>query len=408
MLTKAASQKNHAFLGNIISRRKLLILGTAISIASPAAMTANVLPDPVLQTSPTLRAPVRSPPSETERSLLRLEAKAGQFGIDETALIDDMTSRLQRMARTIEELHTLIATTPSQPCAPAAIACPTASEALTNELNEFADLPWLPLAGGACVLALLGLLWRQRRRQVKINADATPAMTRRPLAPAASSARWPIATPSVTKPPPPPPAAKAVKRRTEMAASEPQVTKVKPPAAVPSSKETKAAAPLAIQSPQTQPASAPMPPDADDAVDDAELSLELADVMLSMGLAEGAAQTLSDHIRSHPRQALYHWLKLLDVYRRSGMKEEFDKSAQELQQHFNIAPPDWQAIDAANRISSLESYAHIINRTQELWPRHSCADYLNRLLDDNRGGTRTGFPQPVIEEILFLLAILRG
>ena len=32
------------------------------------------------------------------------------------------------------------------------------------------------------------------------------------------------------------------------------------------------------------------------------------------------------------------------------------------------------------------------------------ADYLTQLLDDNRGGTRIGFPQPVIEEILLLLA----
>ncbi|HZV55657.1 MAG TPA: hypothetical protein VFF82_12020 [Rhodocyclaceae bacterium] len=346
-------------------------------------MTANALPDPALQISTTLRPPLGTPPSETERSLLRLEARSGQSRVDETALIDDMVARLRHMAQTTDELHTLIATTPTRPCAPAAIVCPTATEPPTS---EFADLPWLPLAGGAGILALLGLWWRQRRDKPDIPPDETlPKM--RPSAPA--------------------PAVKAVDQRQEKAAVEPLPAKAELP--VPAPAATKKAVLQALPVPTLQPetAAGPMPSEADDAVADADLSLELADVMLSMGLAEGAAQTLSDHIRMHPRQALYHWLKLLDIYRKSGMKEEFDKSAQELQQHFNIAPPDWQAVDAANRLPSLESYTHIINRTQELWPRRSCADYLNRLLDDNRGGTRAGFPQPVIEEMLFLLAILR-
>lgn len=147
----------------------------------------------------------------------------------------------------------------------------------------------------------------------------------------------------------------------------------------------------------------------DDSVSNADLAIELADVMLSMGLASGAAQTLEEHIRQHPRQALVHWLKLLDVYRRSGQQTDYEAAAKELQQHFNIAAPDWQAVmDPAIRAPSLEHYLHISHRIQELWPRKSCTEYLTRLLEDNRGGTRTGFPQQVIEEILVLLAILRG
>jgi hypothetical protein len=139
--------------------------------------------------------------------------------------------------------------------------------------------------------------------------------------------------------------------------------------------------------------------------------LELAELMLSMRLTGSAAQTLENHIRAHPRQALIHWLKLLEVYRRSGQQKDFEASALQLQQHFNIAPPDWQP-DAepvpALRLPSLENYVHISSRIQELWPRRSCAEYLGRLLEDNRGGTRTGFPQNVAEEILFLLTLLRA
>ena len=150
-------------------------------------------------------------------------------------------------------------------------------------------------------------------------------------------------------------------------------------------------------------------PAIDDSVADADLSLELADVMVSMGLAGGAAQTLEGHIRQHPRQALFHWLKLLDVYRRFGQREEFNKAILEMQQHFNITPPSWQSTTRAPiDLLSLEDYPHIISRLQELWPRRSCAQYLSRLIEDNRGGTRSGFPQPVVEEILFLLDLLRA
>jgi hypothetical protein len=147
----------------------------------------------------------------------------------------------------------------------------------------------------------------------------------------------------------------------------------------------------------------------DDSVADADLAIELADVMLSMGLASGAAQTLEEHIRQHPREALVHWLKLLEVYRHSGQQADYETAAKELQQHFNIAAPDWEMIaDPAIKAPSLEYYLHISHRVQELWPRKSCTEYLTRLLEDNRGGTRAGFPQPVIEEILLLLAILRS
>ena len=72
-----------------------------------------------------------------------------------------------------------------------------------------------------------------------------------------------------------------------------------------------------------------------------------------------------------------------------------------------MAPPDWDPAGTDTKSPDLESYAHIISRVQELWPRRSCAEYLNRLLEDNRGGTRSGFPQPVVEEILLLVALLK-
>lgn len=145
----------------------------------------------------------------------------------------------------------------------------------------------------------------------------------------------------------------------------------------------------------------------------ADQSLELAEIMVSMGLAHGAAEALIERIHSDPRRALYHWLKLLDVYRRSDMQEDFERASHELHLSFNVQPEGWLTIEQDSR--SLEHYPHIVARLQQLWPssRHEpavtaseCVAFLGGLLEDNRSGTRHGFPQSVAEEILLLLKLL--
>ena len=135
-------------------------------------------------------------------------------------------------------------------------------------------------------------------------------------------------------------------------------------------------------------------------------ALELADVMISMGLAEGAIKTLIERIRSKPRQALSHRLKLLDVYRRSHKQTEFNNAVEEIHTIFNVHPGSWN--DNENNTASkasLECYPHIVRQLENLWPTPECEDYLLSLLADNRAGTRTGFPVSVAEEIILLLAI---
>jgi hypothetical protein len=301
-----------------------------------------------------------APGSDLERAVLRLEHRSGQSRVAETEALADMTARLARMGRSIAELHALVAAMPDQPCASAAApvespACPPTA----NAGDGNGGWPWLTMFGGAGTVVLLGLLLRRRQ----------PAGQ-----PAASMA-------------------------AEVEAAAPETIAVEPVPPV-----TEKPQPPAIE--EVWPAS--VQPPVDDAITDADLSLELADVMVSMGLGGGAVQTLEGHIRQHPRQALFHWLKLLDVYRRFGQRDEFEKAAAELQHHFNIAPPEWQARRPGGPVPSLENYPHITSRLQELWPRRSCVQYLNRLLEDNRGGTRTGFAQPVVEEILLLLDLLRA
>jgi hypothetical protein len=141
--------------------------------------------------------------------------------------------------------------------------------------------------------------------------------------------------------------------------------------------------------------------------DPATAAIELANIMTSMGLAESAAQTLVEHIRENPRESLPQWLKLLEIHRLNGNRSEFERSATELRQHFNVQPDDWSTAGAHGR-TSLESYPHIRSQVVKMWRKPECAKLLRALLLDNREGTRVGFPLPVAEEILLLVAILNG
>jgi hypothetical protein len=141
--------------------------------------------------------------------------------------------------------------------------------------------------------------------------------------------------------------------------------------------------------------------------DPAKAAIELANIMTSMGLAESAAQTLVEHIRENPRESLPQWLKLLEIHRLNGNRSEFERSATEMRQHFNVQPDDWNAPASPGR-NSLEAYPHIRSQIVRLWRRPECEILLRALLLDNREGTRMGFPLAVAEEILLLLAILNN
>jgi hypothetical protein len=137
----------------------------------------------------------------------------------------------------------------------------------------------------------------------------------------------------------------------------------------------------------------------------ASQALELAEIMVSMGLTEGAARTLVEQIQLNPKRALPHWLKLLDIYRKSGMKEQFDQSAKELHTRFNVHVGDWQKAGQKAPYETLESYPRILAQVQAMWGQPDCIEYLTSLLEDNRGGTRAGFPAAVAEEILLLISL---
>ncbi len=138
-----------------------------------------------------------------------------------------------------------------------------------------------------------------------------------------------------------------------------------------------------------------------------ESAVELADIMMSFGRVQGAAQTLADFIRHNPKQGVSPWIKLLDVYKAADMRGEFDGLTRQLNATFNVKVVSWDEFDAVRvAAETLESMPHIVARLNELWPSRECQVYLHTLLRDNRDGTRQGFPIAVVDEILCLLSLL--
>jgi len=146
----------------------------------------------------------------------------------------------------------------------------------------------------------------------------------------------------------------------------------------------------------------------DETVDEHDSALELAEIMMSFGRTQGAAETLADYIRNNPRQAVKPWLKLLEVYHVAGMRAEFEALTRQLNKTFNVKMIGWSDFKAVlhGSADTVEQMPHVVQRLQELWGTQEAQAYIHQILRDNRNGTRQGFPLTVVEELLLLLAIL--
>ena len=334
---------------------KAILLAPAVSMAAaPLADTA-----PTLRLAQQLTFPA-TPVTTAERTVLRVEWQAALSATTERAAVSDLLDRIHKASDDCAEIRKLLVALPdSLPAAPPAAGGadtrrpppPAESQPAPDEASAEADDLSPTLIGGG-VLAAIGLAWVWlRRRRHRMGETAIAATVMMPY---------------------------GHERTTITEAESPEALATWPPE------------PHAEIAPTTE---------------TGETAHRLADTMMAIGLNESAARSLEHHIRSHPSRALSHWLRLLDLYRQSGLHAEFDQAAERLCRQYNIAMPDWQSPATGTHQNSLESFPHVRARLTDLWPTAECADYLQQLLEDNREGTRQGFDRKVIEEILALQAI---
>lgn len=147
--------------------------------------------------------------------------------------------------------------------------------------------------------------------------------------------------------------------------------------------------------------------DIDESIEEHDSAVELAEIMMSFGRIQGAAETLAEYIRTNPRQAVRPWVKLLEVYKAANLRAEFDALALKLNQTFNVIAVNWEEFDKVKQINdSIEQMPHILQALTRIWPTREAQAYLYKLLRDNRDGTRRGFPLGPLDDLLMLSGVL--
>ncbi len=322
---------------------------------------------PELQMAARLAPATPPTPGTIDRDLIRREQQLQATVEAQTVQQAELAQRLRRLEALQAELRSQL----SPPAAPAN-ATPPAPQANKIDVPPETNSAFSWIAGLAALVAATAavLLWRFRSRP-------TPKAPLRP-----------IQTPEATSPVEPAPSANiAVPLMLDLTGGQvPDPTEMA--SLAPSSSDLDAEAMLV----------------AHDSV------IELADIMLSFGRVQGAAQALEEFIEAHPKKSLAPWVKLLAVYEIGGMQPEFEALSQRMNQLFNIATIPWEQFDDAMHAKpdQVEDVPHVFEQISQLWNTRDCLKYIDRLLRDNRAGTRQGFPIGVADDLVALQGVLEA
>lgn len=402
-----------------------LMPGVLLAAAAPAE----------LKRSDTLDMRRAGKVAEDERAVLRIEWRAGMSGVEADRSLREIMAKLRQMEATVPVVSQALRSLPAKTRAPLPTSAPVAAD---GDAEEGTD--WRLVAANLTALILVAIWWFSRRKeQAEVAAVEARLTARSREEPSATAA---TATPRFidVEPPPVPPTSPDPPGPTTTAPSAPEpITEDNSSALTAAASQTVPAAPPTAEA--VEQGSAPEPsPTVDFALDEAdsasiaaekpgtrnkplplvtpetvsasmkknvEPTLQLAEIMLSMGLEQGAAQSLVEYADANPKHAIHHMLKLLGIYRKRGQHLEFQETAEKLRKNFNIQAEDWAADENAET-PSLEGFTRVSQHVQSVWSQaEECADYLRHLIEDNRDGARAGFPQSVAEEILLLLDILK-
>lgn len=129
-----------------------------------------------------------------------------------------------------------------------------------------------------------------------------------------------------------------------------------------------------------------------------------AEFFVVLGQDESAIDLLMNHLRNTGGISPLPYLKLLDIYRRRGDRDAYERMRERFNRRFNAYAPDWESDPSHGR--SLESYPEIMQQLQDLWPqpRRAMEKLESMLFRRDAGET---FDVPAYSEVLFLYSLAR-
>ena len=164
--------------------------------------------------------------------------------------------------------------------------------------------------------------------------------------------------------------------------------------------------------PMTVPAAAALRPAPLVAEPARELSVEelidleqQAEFFVVLGQDEAAIELLMSHVRNDGGISPLPYLKLLEIYKRRGESDAYERIRDRFNRRFNAYAPDW-ASDLQQGLS-LEAYPETLQRLQELWGAPTKAMETLAAALFRRDVSDQTYDLPAYRELLFLYAIAR-
>ncbi len=129
-----------------------------------------------------------------------------------------------------------------------------------------------------------------------------------------------------------------------------------------------------------------------------------AEFFLVLGEEDAAVDLLMSHLRSSGGISPLPYLKLLEIYRRRGDHDAYERMRRRFGQRFNAVAPDWEADPELGR--DLPEYPAVLAALQAAWPQPLDAmAELENLLFRKRSGEL--FELPAYRDVLTLYAVAR-
>jgi pilus assembly protein FimV len=128
------------------------------------------------------------------------------------------------------------------------------------------------------------------------------------------------------------------------------------------------------------------------------------DFFVVLGQDEAAIDLLMGHVRSTGGVSPLPYLKLLEIYRRRGEAEPYERIRERFNRRFNAYTPEWGVDPAQGK--TLEAYPEVLARLQATWsmPSEAMVQLETLLFRRDVGPT---FDVPAYRELLFLFGTAR-
>jgi hypothetical protein len=130
-----------------------------------------------------------------------------------------------------------------------------------------------------------------------------------------------------------------------------------------------------------------------------------AEFFVVLGQDEAAIELLMSHVRNDGGISPLPYLKLLEIYKRRGESDAYERIRDRFNRRFNAYAPDWTS-DLQQGLA-LEAYPETVQRLQALWGAPAKAMETLAAALFRRDVSDQTYDLPAYRELLFLYAIAR-